>query len=103
MRKKREKLDWHRSVEEHDHQEDVYEEMASLLPRRVRDTAYAAASIVGMIQKDIDSESAVVQRCPKCNHHTFRKLRPEEKASPGDSNWLCSQCGNTTDEFGNKL
>jgi len=96
MKKKRERLDWHRSIEEQD------QEMV-LMPSRLRNAAYAAASIAGLFQKDIDSENAVVQRCPKCNHHTFRKLRPEEKASPDDSNWLCSQCGNTTDEFGNKL
>lgn len=61
------------------------------------------AGLCSLFKKSTDAESAVVQRCPKCNHHTFRKVRPEDKESPGDSNWLCSRCGNDTDEFGNKL
>ncbi len=99
MKKRREKLDWHRSIEERG---DL---AGALFPRQhgISGAAFAAASVAGLIQNDIDSENAVVQRCPKCNHHTFRKLRPEEKESADSSNWCCTRCGNETDEFGNKL
>jgi hypothetical protein len=105
MRKKRsrEKLDWRKSIEEHPHQETAAEEMASLVSPRIRNPFYAAASIFGMIQNDIKAESAAVQRCPKCNHHSFRRLKPSEKGVADDSNWRCFRCGNDTDEFGNKL
>lgn len=95
----REKLDWHRSIEERGEFTGAF----FPLPNRITGAALAASSVLGLIQKDIDSENAMVQRCPKCNHHTFRKLRPGEKTDPDGSNWRCSRCGNETDEFGNKL
>ena len=103
MGSKREQQDWRRSVEEHKHQEDAFEEMASLVHPRARATAYAVASVFGLIQNDIAAAESPVQRCPKCNHHSFRRIRPQDKASPEDSNWVCPRCGNDTDEFGNKL
>jgi DNA-directed RNA polymerase subunit RPC12/RpoP len=63
----------------------------------------AGIGLYGLFKKSIDAENATVQRCPKCHHHTFYKLHPSEKKTPKDSNWLCSQCGNDTDEFGNQL
>jgi hypothetical protein len=62
---RRQRRDWRRSIEEHPHQETAAGEMASLIPRRIRSQAYAAASIVGLLQNDIDAESASMQRCPK--------------------------------------
>lgn len=87
----------------HRHQEDAFDELASLMPSRLRNEAYAAASVFGMIQNDIASETATVQRCPKCDHHSFRRLRPEEMEAPDSSHWRCSRCGNEKDEFGNSL
>ncbi len=85
------------------HQPDVFEEMESLVPPRIRNRAYALAAVFGMFQNDIDAEAATLQRCPKCDHHSFRRLRPDEKVSADSSNWRCTRCGNTTDEFGNAL
>ena len=102
-RKHREPLDWSRSIEEHPHQETVAEEMASLIPPRIKNEAYAAAGICGLFMNDIEAEDAYVQRCPKCGHRSLRRVRPEDKKSPGDSNWRCFECGNDCDEFGNKL
>ena len=85
------------------HQEDVFDQMESLAPARMRNEVYAAAAVFGMIQNDIAAETATVQRCPKCNHHSFRRLRVEEKESAAASNWRCTRCGNETDEFGNVL
>ena len=31
------------------------------------------------------------------------QVRPEDKESPEGPNWRCFECGNDTDEFGNKL
>ena len=105
MKKKRnrERLDWRKSIEEHPHQETAAEEMASLVPPRIRGPLYTAAAIYGLIKNDIESEEGTVQRCPKCRHRSLRKLRPEEKKASGDGDWRCFACGNDADEFGNKL
>ena len=63
----------------------------------------AAMGLYGLLRNDLDAETATVRRCPKCNHHTFYNVHPDDKISVEDSNWLCSRCGNDTDEFGNKL
>ena len=63
----------------------------------------AAVGLYGLFKNDLDAETATVRRCPKCNHHTFHKVHPDDKASAEDRNWSCSSCGNDTDEFGNKL
>ena len=75
------------------------EEMASLIHPRTRAQAYAAASIFGMLQNDIQAESSYAQRCPECDRHTLVRVRPGDPKSP----WLCNHCGNDEDEFGNKL
>jgi DNA-directed RNA polymerase subunit RPC12/RpoP len=103
MKKKRnrERLDWSRSIEEHPHQETAAEEMASLIHPRIRYRLYAAASVLGLVANDINAEEGYVQRCPKCRHRSLRKVRTEDKESY--ANWRCFECGNDTDEFGNKL
>lgn len=105
MKKKRDKeqLDWRRSIEEHPRQETAADEMSSLIPARIRGQIYAATSVLGLVMNDIEAEEGHVQRCPKCQHHSLRRVRPENKESPGDSNWRCFECGNDADEFGNKL
>jgi DNA-directed RNA polymerase subunit RPC12/RpoP len=65
--------------------------------------ALAAVGLFGLFKKSMDMENATVQRCPKCQHHSFYKVQACEKKTPDDSNWLCSRCGNDADEFGNKL
>jgi hypothetical protein len=103
IRRKKERLDWRKSIEGHPHQETVGEEMASLVPGRIRGPVYAAAAIFGLFQSDIDAESAGRQRCPKCTRHSFRWVGQQDKMSPNDSNWHGTNCGNETDEFGNTL
>ncbi len=105
MKKKRhrEPLDWSRAIEEHAEQETVAEEMMSLLPPRIHGRVVAGAGIYGLLRNDIDADEGFVQRCPKCRHRSLRRIRPEDKQSPDESNWRCFECGNDCDEFGNKL
>lgn len=84
-------------------QETVAEQMLSLIHPRIRGEAFAAAAVYELIKNDIDAEEGFVQRCPKCGHHSLRRLKPAQKASPDDSHWRCFECGNDCDEFGNKL
>ncbi|MDF7808605.1 hypothetical protein P4E94_14240 [Pontiellaceae bacterium B12219] len=58
------------------------EEMASLIHPRARGTLYAAASVFGPFQNDINAESTYAHRCPKCDHHTLVRLRPHDQKSP---------------------
>lgn len=58
---------------------------------------------VVLMMNDTSSASARIQRCPKCGKRSLCKRKPEDKQFSADSNWICSQCGNDTDEFGNKL
>ena len=96
-------MDWRKSIEEHPHQETMDEELLSLLPRRAQAPLRVGTAIYGLMQNDIAADEGAVQRCPKCRHRSLRKLRPEEKTSPADSNWRCFECGNDCDEFGNRL
>ena len=87
----------------HPHQDDVNDELESFMPQRTRNLSYALASIFGMMQNDVDAESAGIQRCPKCDHHSLRRLRPDQKSPVDPANWRCTRCGNSDDEFGNPL
>ena len=86
MKKKRnrKRLDWSRSIEEHPHQETAAEEMASLIHPRIRAQVYAAASVLGLVMHDINAEEGYIQRCPKCHRRSLRKVRTEDKKSPGE-------------------
>lgn len=103
-KKQREPLDWSRSINTDSGQETMDEEMMSLMPRSARGSITVASGILGLFQNDLDAEHKVVQRCPKCRRHMMHRLTPEQKKlSPSKSNWVCINCGNDTDEFGNLL
>jgi hypothetical protein len=90
---------WFDSPKGHSHQETVDEQMASLIPARTRHAVDAACAIFEMVKEKPMNE----QRCPKCGHHSFRRVDAFEKDNPSDSDWRCFRCGNDTDEFGSKL
>jgi predicted RNA-binding Zn-ribbon protein involved in translation (DUF1610 family) len=90
---------WFDSPKDPLYQETVDEEIASLVSPRIRRTAEAACGMLEIMQEKPMNE----QRCPKCGHHSFRRVKDSEKENPDDSNWRCVRCGNDTDEFGNKL
>ena len=57
---------------------------------------------VFLMMNDSGKESVLTQRCPKCGKRALRKLQKDNKQF-GTSKWLCANCGNDEDEFGNKL
>ena len=99
----RKRLDWRKSVEYHSQPETADEQMLSLLPRRIYGYVATGSAIAGLVQNDVNMEQGFVQRCPKCRHRSLRRIHAEDKRSPDDSDWLCFECGNDCDEFGNKL
>jgi predicted RNA-binding Zn-ribbon protein involved in translation (DUF1610 family) len=57
---------------------------------------------VFLMMNDSGKAEAITQRCPKCGKRTLRKLKKDD-ARFSTSKWLCANCGNDEDEFGNKL
>ena len=54
-----------------------------------------------LVMKDVSSSETRNRRCPRCGRRSLRKRDPEDKRKLSDSDWICSRCGNDSDEFSN--